>query len=241
MKELHFSQRTKVWQGTTSQEEQNRVSHPDFCPVHALWNEGDALVLLHTLHADTYEQTSQILLPHWISSQQFVHVQWPSVWDFRRPGSWWGCQASKNPGLRVKFCFFHLNRIFGWKKKTHLWSSSNERICPTEQGDTFARGKNPKHVCREGRNHPQTWVKPLDWRLAIPVRDAPPLHVSVYYINPQWEWEALEKTKHSEHMRAHVLHTSKGEWKEQPYHLSKSEWQMKAPHLLTTLLVQIPT
>lgn len=124
MEELHFS----LWSGKRQAWRKNSTmfGHPNSCPVHTL-------LLLLTSHANSYDQTSQMLLTRWMYSQQFLHVQWPSVWDFRRLGSWWGCQASRNPRLRVKFCFFHLDRIFGWKKKVHLWSSSNKRVSRTKK------------------------------------------------------------------------------------------------------------
>jgi len=195
MEELHFSSKPQVWQGTASQGEQRRVGLPDFCPVHRLCDECDALVLLCTLHANSYDQTSQMLLTCWIRTQQFVRVQWPSVWDFGRLGSWRGCQASKNPRLRDKLCFLHLDRIFGWKKKTHLWSSSNKRICPTEKDDAFAK---EKEKSLQGRlKHPQTWVEGSHYRLAISMWMLLLCRHLFTIANPRWEWEALEKTKYS--------------------------------------------
>lgn len=160
MEELHFSQRPKVWQGTSLQEEQ----HPNSCPPHRL-------DLLLTSHANSYDQTSQMLLTCWMYTQQFLHVHWPSVWDFRRLGSWWGCQASKNPRLRVKFCFFHLDRIFGWKKKIHLWSSSIKRASPTKKGSCIYKRKK---CLQEGTKPPSNLISLFneDWKIMAPSRGA---------------------------------------------------------------------
>lgn len=67
--------------GQAHRKNSTMLGHPNSCPVHTL-------VLLLTSHANSYDQTSQKLLTHWMYTQQFLHLQWPSVWDFRRLGSW---------------------------------------------------------------------------------------------------------------------------------------------------------
>lgn len=108
---------------------------------------------------------------------------------FWEPRKLTGLPGIQNPRLRVTFWFFHLDRIFGWKKEMHLWSSRNKWACPTEKEEAFAREKKKF----AGRDKTTLKLETGNSRM-----DAPPLQASVYYTNPKWEWEALEKTKYSE-------------------------------------------
>lgn len=116
-----------------------------------------------------------------------MHVQWPSVWDFGSPGSWPGCQASKIPDLGS-----HSDS----STRTEFLHGKRKCTCEAPEISEHVQQRRKRHLQGEKQKFAGRDKTTLKLETGNSHMDAPPLQASVYYTNPKWEREALEKTKY---------------------------------------------